>query len=596
MFAYASQYTFSFAGSPGARDIYDYNGDGKLDLVVSGPQYDRTAFTGAEVPFRFFTIESNGTITERPDQISGSAIHAFEGFTSDFNNDGFADFFSINSGFDTQPWAGEHSSLFFGSPTGLKGGDLRGDRVDFHHSGDIGDIDNDGDTDIFSGTYWSKGHWAGDIERQGPYALSNDGQGNFALVDVGLATLPYTLTSSKLADMDHDGDLDLIAGWDASSPISGTVYYNSGKGQFTKGADLGVGRYGANETIVNEVQTIDYDRDGDLDIVMSQTNKAYQNSAVQVWRNDGGSFADVTDALGMNNGISSQLGWIHRLHVMDINADGIQDIVVARTQDYGSIYLGTRSGGFEYVNGQQQGVVGVQWTPADVNGDGLPDLVTFSRDVSGSAISDMTLRVYLNNSFNGGSAGNDTFVTSDGDETLTGRQGDDFIHAQGGNDVIYGGDGFDNMHGNKGEDSMWGGRGNDWVVGGQGGDTLSGDEGNDIVYGNMGNDTVDGGVGADTIRGGQDDDWMRGGDGNDWMSGDRGNDTISGGAGADTFNFFVGSGIDRVLDFGAGDRVQLEGSPGYAIRYQGTDTIIDLGAGDLMILVGVHMTGSGWIT
>lgn len=595
MFVYASQYTFSYTGSPGAREIYDFNGDGKLDLVLGGPQYDRTAFTGAEVPFRFFSFDTNGMITERPDQISGSAIHAFEGFTADFNNDGYADFFSINNGADKEPWPGEHNSLYFGSPSGLRGGDLRGDRVDFHHSGDIGDIDNDGDTDIFSGALWSKGQWAGSIERQGAYVLSNDGQGNFTIVDAGLSNLSHPLLSSKLADMDRDGDLDLIAGWDPTSPNSGAIYMNNGKGQFTKGVDLGVGRYGSGDTLVNEIQTIDFDHDGDLDIVMGQTNKSYQGSAVQVWRNDGGSYTDVTDALGMNNSISTQLGWIHRLHIMDINADGIQDIVVSRTQGYGSIYLGTRAGGFEYVNGGQQGIVGVQWTPADINGDGLPDLVTFSRDVSGSAVSDMTLRVYLNNSFSGGTAGNDTFAATEGDDIITGRQGDDYLWTGGGNDVIYGGDGFDNTHGNKGDDTIYGGRGNDWVVGGQGSDWLSGDEGNDIVYGNMGNDTCYGGVGNDTMRGGQDNDWMWGGDGDDWISGDRGNDTISGGAGADTFNFFVGAGIDRILDFGAGDRVQLEGGPSYTIRYEGADTIIDLGSGDQMILVGVHMSGSGWI-
>ena len=588
-FTLISQVAFAFRGSPGARAIADFNGDGNLDIVVGGPAYINGAWTGETTAFKFFTVV-NGQISEQSELINGGAIHAFEGIVGDLNGDGYKDFFSINSGKDDRPWTGEANTLMFGGSNGLKSGGYAG-RVDYHHSGDVGDIDNDGDLDIYSGATFGQGNhaWA---ERSGPEFLINDGLGNFTSRAGGMSELPRQMLSSNLVDIDGDFDLDLVTGWEQGGPAA-SIYVNDGRGNFSKGADLGAGYFGSGNTLVNDVQTIDFDHDGDLDVVLAVTKVEpfYQGSAVQMFRNDGGSFTDVTAALGLNP--STPLGWISRIHATDMNGDGKADLVASRTSGEGTIYLSTGNG-FDIGTGSQLSVQGVQWTPSDVNGDGFTDLVTFSRDIGGETLG---LKVYTQVPSGAGTVGNDNIPSTSGNDTLAGRQGDDYLWGGEGNDVIIGGDGFDNTHGNKGEDTIYGGRGSDWVVGGQGSDLLFGEDGLDQVYGNMGNDTCYGGAGVDWVRGGQGDDILYGEDGNDWLSGDRGNDTIFGGSGADTFHAFVGSSIDRVMDFNLtqGDRIELEVSQIYVVRHSGRDTIVDLGAGDQIILVGQSLSDGDWI-
>lgn len=89
------------------------------------------------------------------------------------------------------------------------------------------------------------------------------------------------------------------------------------------------------------------------------------------------------------------------------------------------------------------------------------------------------------------------------------------------------------------------------------------------------------------------------GDGDDWMCGGRGSDTITGGGGADSFHFFAGAGLDRVMDFlaGQGDRVIFEVPVAYTVNQVGADTVVELATGDQLVLVGVQLSTPppGWI-
>jgi len=196
-------------------------------------------------------------------------------------------------------------------------------------------------------------------------------------------------------------------------------------------------------------------------------------------------------------------------------------------------------------------------------------------------------------------------IAGGGNDTITGTIEDDFQRGGEGNDRLLGEHGFDDLHGNTGDDTIFGGYGYDWVVGGQGSDLLYGDGPSnygvtgDLIYGNMGDDTLVGSLGDDVLRGGQANDELRGDMGADFLSGDRGDDILSGGQGRDIFFTFVGAGVDRVMDFsaGQGDRVKLEiaGAP-YVVRQVGADTVIEL-EGAQMILVGVDASTlpNGWL-
>lgn len=195
-------------------------------------------------------------------------------------------------------------------------------------------------------------------------------------------------------------------------------------------------------------------------------------------------------------------------------------------------------------------------------------------------------------------AGKEVFAGA-GNDSVVGTAGSDFIRGELGDDVIAGGDAFDDLHGNLGNDTVSGGAGGDWVVGGQGNDSLRGEMDHDVVYGNLGNDTCEGGAGNDWVRGGQGDDRVDGGSGDDLIWGDRGADTLSGGVGADTFVVFGEAGVERIIDFnaGEGDRLRIEAGYTFTAAQAGADVKVTLSGGAEVTVVGVQLTAlpEGWI-
>ncbi len=126
------------------------------------------------------------------------------------------------------------------------------------------------------------------------------------------------------------------------------------------------------------------------------------------------------------------------------------------------------------------------------------------------------------------------------------------------------------------------------AVTGDGNDTLNGNGIANKLYGMRGNDKLFGLGGNDTLDGGA---------GKDWLDGGKGNDILTGGTGEDVF-FFDNkgtSGIDRITDFGAGDKLMLTA----ALRDSNRDGIITFasngvlnldasGRGDRVMLEGVN--------
>ena len=62
---------------------------------------------------------------------------------------------------------------------------------------------------------------------------------------------------------------------------------------------------------------------------------------------------------------------------------------------------------------------------------------------------------------------------------------------------------------------------------------------------------------------------------------------------------FAGVGVDRVLDFhaGEGDRVYIHPGASYRLVQDGADGVIDMGGGNRLILANVQLSGlpDGWI-
>ncbi|KJB97788.1 hypothetical protein N826_02130 [Skermanella aerolata KACC 11604] len=84
------------------------------------------------------------------------------------------------------------------------------------------------------------------------------------------------------------------------------------------------------------------------------------------------------------------------------------------------------------------------------------------------------------------------------------------------------------------------------------GTSFTGDQASNTIIGNSLNNTINGAGGNDTIKGGA---------GNDVLNGGSGNDKLTGGTGTDTFHFtdIASMGRDTILDFQAGDKINLSG-------------------------------------
>jgi Ca2+-binding RTX toxin-like protein len=91
-----------------------------------------------------------------------------------------------------------------------------------------------------------------------------------------------------------------------------------------------------------------------------------------------------------------------------------------------------------------------------------------------------------------------------------------------------------------------------------------------------GNDSIRGGDGDDKLFGGYGRDTIGGDDGRDTLVGGNGRDILTGGDGSDRFKFVgsLGSGVDKIIDFGQGnDRLVFDQSTFTRLRRDSDGTI-----------------------
>jgi hypothetical protein len=186
------------------------------------------------------------------------------------------------------------------------------------------DADGDGDLDLYiaSGGYGSSPQTAAYQDR----LYSNDGKGNFRLVE---GALPANLNSKccvRAADFDHDGDLDLFVSGRVEpghypKPVSSYLLRNDshdGRIKFTDVTAVAAKDL-VNIGLVCDGLWTDMDNDGWPDLVL-----AGEWMPVTFLHNDKGVFKNITSATG----ISDHTGWWNSIVAGDFDKDGDMDYIV----------------------------------------------------------------------------------------------------------------------------------------------------------------------------------------------------------------------------------------------------------------------------
>ena len=231
-----------------------------------------------------------------------------------------------------------------------------------------GDYDNDGRTDIFV-----VGRNEHRLFRQQP-----DGSFDGAPVGPRGAALTGDGAAAALADIDHDGDLDIFL----SSP--NRVLRNNGNGTFSEtAATTGL----AGTLPLTAVIPTDYDNRRDIDILLVPSRGA---PALFANRRDG-TFHDVARQAGLPGEAAYTAA-----ATGDLNKDGAPDFVFAMSSGAASIAMSTGRGRFSLAAAPDGTAGATALQLFDYDSDGLADLLAFAPGGArlwrslGSAWSDVT--------------------------------------------------------------------------------------------------------------------------------------------------------------------------------------------------------------
>jgi hypothetical protein len=323
----------------------DYDGDGDLDLVLTGSQNPPSPLLARALIFR----NDAGAFTDINAGLTGLSQAALA--WGDYDGDGDLDLVTCG---DSDPDAPEVPTTRLYRNDGGAFTSLGAAGLPDIDRGDLawGDYDNDGDLDVLVTGFYN-------VPANGILAAvyRNDG-GTF--VDAGVGLGAVFASSAAWGDYDADGDLDIALSGTTGSVRVASVYRNDA-GTFT---DIAAGLAGVSN---GDLGWVDFDGDGDLDLMTTGDNGVtpstalYRNNAgftpvaagfpgasrgfawgdydndgdpdlaltgigptpseSRVYRNDGGAFVDIAAGLESARGCSPAWG--------DFDHDGDLDLLVA---------------------------------------------------------------------------------------------------------------------------------------------------------------------------------------------------------------------------------------------------------------------------
>jgi hypothetical protein len=227
----------------------------------------------------------------------------------------------------------------------------------YHWNSVFGDVDGDGDRDLIYTTIFTD------------RLFLNDGTGTFSDAPAGrLPQVTSTTIDTVLADLDGDADLDWVT---ADVGQHDRVYWNDGSGTF---ADVTPQRLDAPWVGMLAMGLADLDADGDLDLVAVSGDYGEAVEADSLFRNDGrGNFTH--DSSGR---LPSVLDDTQALALGDVDGDGDVDLVFGNLRQQSRLFLNNGSAVFTDVTASHLPAATPATRAValgDVDGDGDRDLV-----------------------------------------------------------------------------------------------------------------------------------------------------------------------------------------------------------------------------
>ena len=295
----------------------DFDGDGDLDMLLTGITESVTVSGLVEIPIARVYINRNNFFTDAFVELP-TGVYDGEAAWGDFDGDGDLDV-AVTGATRLDPPVTPETHVYrndggaFTNDGGAftdVGADLPGLRFSALA---WGDLDGDGDLDLALSGSEENGRFVTDVYR-------NDG-GAFTAVDAGLPALAFGALA--WGDYDGDGDDDLLLTGGALAPalLRGItrLYRNDGGTLTDTHTDLG-GR------MAGKVRWGDYDNDGDLDIVLIGKRKILGDTALRLYENVDGRFEEA-QALSGFSGLT-----FGDVAIVDYNGDGDADIIATGRQ------------------------------------------------------------------------------------------------------------------------------------------------------------------------------------------------------------------------------------------------------------------------
>jgi enediyne biosynthesis protein E4 len=315
--------------------LFDYDNDGLIDIYFLSGAPLFPARPDSSVRNALYRNEGNFRFRDVTDEAGvGHAGFALGVAVADYDNDGYADLYVTNFGFNVlYRNNGDGTFTDVTQAAGVAGGGLVGAGTCFL------DVDGDGQLDLYAANYvyFRCEHnvrrtmdgfpsYPGPLDFQPTADLlfRNNGDGTFADISqaAGVAQVAGTDMGVICADYDHDGDTDIFV---MNDEMGNFLFENDGTGRFQEVAVLrGLAYSRGGQPLGNMgVDCADYDRDGRLDFFTT----TFSNELPTLYRNMGRFFEDVTLASGAAAGALPHSNW--GTGFADFDNDGLPDLLVA---------------------------------------------------------------------------------------------------------------------------------------------------------------------------------------------------------------------------------------------------------------------------